>query len=72
MNVYELTKMVARNHGFLWALSALSTREEIIEWLCANDRNGVYKDEDCKAEGFDPMTRDEALWQVEAALEEYE
>lgn len=36
-------------------------RESLIDWLCWNDSNGVFRDEDCKAEGMEPMTKKEAL-----------
>ena len=35
-------------------------REELIEWLCANDTNGVYRDEDSIREGMDVLTYEEA------------
>jgi hypothetical protein len=35
-------------------------REELIEWLCANDLNGVYRDEDSIREGMDVLTYEEA------------
>ncbi len=38
-----------------------STREELINWLVSNDRNGCYSDADCIAEWGEPMTRDEAI-----------
>ena len=28
------------------------TREEMIDWCAWNDRNGVFRDEDCEAEGL--------------------
>ena len=31
-------------------------REELINWLCANDSNGVYRDEDSTREGMDVLT----------------
>lgn len=34
-------------------------REELIEWLCWNDRNGVYRDEDSLAEFGNVMTKAE-------------
>lgn len=37
------------------------TREELIAWLCNNDRNGIYSDADCELEGIEPLTREEAL-----------
>ena len=53
----------ARDHHA--ALDASTTREDLIGWLCACDRNGVWTDEDMVAEGCDPMTLDEAWAQVE-------
>lgn len=36
------------------------TREQAIEWLCWNDPNGIYTDEQSKAEGLPPITLREA------------
>jgi len=36
------------------------TRDEAIAWLCWNDPNGCYTDADAAAEGFDPLTADDA------------
>jgi hypothetical protein len=36
------------------------TREQLIAWLCNNDRNGIYSDADCEIEGIDPLTKEEA------------
>jgi hypothetical protein len=36
------------------------TREELIKWLCWNDRNGIYSDEDAICEGYDPLTWEQA------------
>lgn len=36
------------------------TREQIIVWLCWNDPNGVYTDDDSQAEGYHPLTRERA------------
>jgi hypothetical protein len=36
-------------------------REELIEWLCANDKNGVYRDEDSIREGIEILSYQEAL-----------
>ncbi len=36
-------------------------RDQLISWLCQNDRNGCYTDEDAAAEGWPPLTRAEAL-----------
>lgn len=35
-------------------------RLELINWLCANDPNGVYRDDDSALEGMDPLTYDQA------------
>ena len=35
-------------------------REQFIEWLCANDPNGVYRDEDSIREGMDVLSYNEA------------
>jgi|10_taG_2_1085330.scaffolds.fasta_scaffold26465_2 hypothetical protein len=36
-------------------------RADLIEFLCWNDRNGTFRDADAAAEGFDPLTRADAL-----------
>jgi hypothetical protein len=36
-------------------------REELIEWLCTNDSNGVYRDEDSIREGMDVLSYEQAL-----------
>jgi hypothetical protein len=36
------------------------TREELIAWLCRNDRNGEYSDEDAEGNGWPPLTWEEA------------
>lgn len=36
-------------------------RIELIEWLCANDSNGVYRDEDSIREGMEILSYQEAL-----------
>lgn len=36
-------------------------RQSLIDWLCWNDKNGVYSDKDCKAEGIEPLTKKEAI-----------
>jgi hypothetical protein len=35
-------------------------REELINWLCWNDPNGVYRDEDSIREGMDVLSYEEA------------
>lgn len=37
------------------------TREQAIEWLCWNDPNGIYSDDDSRAEGYPPITEEEAI-----------
>lgn len=37
------------------------TREEIIEWLQWNDRNGDYDDASAAMQGLPPLTREEAV-----------
>ena len=36
------------------------TREEIINWLCWNDPNGCYSDEDSRAEGYPLLSLEQA------------
>lgn len=36
-------------------------RESLINWLCANDRNGVYRDEDSLREFGNILSKDEAI-----------
>ena len=38
------------------------TREELISWLCWNDPNGVYRDEESIAEFGEIMPYEEAYW----------
>ena len=37
------------------------SREEIIEWLCWNDRNGVYRDEQSLQEFDNILGKEEAI-----------
>jgi hypothetical protein len=37
------------------------TRSELIEWLCWNDSNGVYKDEDSLREFDNILEKEEAI-----------
>jgi len=39
---------------------AFGTREQVIDWLCWNDPNGCYTDEDAEAEGYEPLSLEEA------------
>lgn len=36
------------------------TREDLIQWLLWNDRNGVWSDEDSTAEGWQPISLEQA------------
>jgi hypothetical protein len=38
------------------------TREELIEWLCWNDRNGCYRDDETIAEFGEILPYEEAYW----------
>ena len=38
------------------------TREELISWLCWNDPNGVYRDEESIAKFGEIMPYEEAYW----------
>ena len=40
-------------------LRATGTREELIAYCQWNDRNGVWSDDECAAEGIEPATIDE-------------
>jgi hypothetical protein len=35
-------------------------RDDLINWLCSNDPNGIYRDEDSIREGMDALTYQEA------------
>lgn len=37
------------------------SRLELIEWLCWNDKNGVYRDEESLGEFGNIMTKEEAI-----------
>jgi hypothetical protein len=52
--------------NFDWIKTA--TRETMIEWLCANDPNGCYTDEDAEAECFEPLTLNGAVSLILLAL----
>ncbi|GAA4326063.1 hypothetical protein GCM10023149_28670 [Mucilaginibacter gynuensis] len=45
----------------LLKISLVLTREDLIEWLIWNDRNGIYSDEDSINEFGQAITREEAL-----------
>jgi len=42
----------------------MTTREGAISILMSIDPNGTWSDEDCQAEGLEPLTLDEALEQI--------
>ena len=44
----------------LAALLEITDREALLARLAEMDRNGTYTDADSEAEGFDPMTLEEA------------
>lgn len=48
------------------------TRENLISLLATNDMNGIYTDEDNEAEGYDPLTRDEAIEYIVKNMEDNE
>ena len=37
------------------------SREDLIEWLCWNDRNGVYRDEESLHEFGNTVSKEEAI-----------
>ena len=37
------------------------SRSELIQWLMNNDPNGCYSDQDSINEGYEPITKKEAL-----------
>ena len=45
------------------------TREEVIKWLQGNDPNGSYSDDDALAEGWNPMTLEQARESMRGQLE---
>lgn len=54
---YQLTELI--DEELLEQVNAMS-RTELIEWLAWNDRNGLFLDEDAIAEGYPPLTEQEA------------
>jgi len=46
------------------------SREELIDWLCWVDANGIWTDKDLIANDMDPMSQEEAVDQVMAFVEE--
>ena len=55
---YKLMEL--RGHALERELNSWS-RLELIEWLCWNDRNGVYKDEDSLQEFGNTVSKEEAI-----------
>lgn len=55
---YKLMEL--REERLLFELNSWS-RENLIEWLCWNDRNGVYKDEDSLREFNNILGKEEAI-----------
>jgi hypothetical protein len=43
------------------------TREDLIRWLAWNDPDGAYSDRDARAEGWDPLTLEQARQMVDQA-----
>ena len=46
-----------------------ATREELINWLCWNDKNGIYNDIDHLAEFDCIMTKEDAIINVKNQIE---
>ena len=69
-DVVQLLTLDSTEIANLWPLDKDATREEIVEWLATNDRDGCYRDEDCEAEGMHPSDRDGSLWQVFAVYDQ--
>ncbi len=55
---YQL--MEHKGEGLVTELNSWS-RLNLIEWLCWNDANGVYKDEESLQEMGNTMTKEEAI-----------
>lgn len=45
-------------------------RQKLIDWLCWNDANGIWTDEDMIANDMDPMTVEDAVDQIMPFVEE--
>lgn len=48
-------------------LSLETSRETLLTWCSKVDRNGSFSDEQCAAEGLDPLSLDDA-WDLVAQL----
>jgi len=66
MNSQNQRKML----GQAQRLYDIGSREAILEFLQKNDPNGVYSDQASFDEGYDPMTYDEALLELEGIINE--
>ena len=51
-------------------LTSSSDRETLIGWLCCVDGNGVWTDDDMRAEGWDPMSLQDAWDQIAAMTDQ--
>lgn len=54
---YQL--MVLPEDALLKKVNAM-LREKLIEWLAWNDVHGIFRDEDSIAEGYEPLTKEDA------------
>ncbi len=61
----------SRYRGSGVMLQAWSEREDLIRWLVWCDSNGVWTDDDLRAEGCQPMTLQQAWDAVAYMLEDY-
>ena len=55
-------------HSVQQAIIRDGSREAVISWLVWNDGNGCYSDEDSKAEGYPPLTLNQARHLMEGIL----
>lgn len=60
----------SRARAYAPRLNAFSDREDLIGWMVCNDGNGCFTDEDSIAEGWDPMTIEDAWSLLQTILEE--
>ncbi len=64
---YKLMKL---DNDALKAELSTWSRTDLIEWLCWNDRNGIYSNEDSMAEFGKVLAKDEAMNIVIKQIEE--
>lgn len=68
---YPIVPEEQRHHDWRYQLMELSEdtllkelkampREKLIEWLAWNDVHGIFLDEDSIAEGYEPLSKEEA------------